>query len=469
VTGPGGYGEQRGEVPGWSPMPERPRPRWRPPRLSGPAAGVGRTLGVVAACYLSALLVLNLSTSSASGFISRIFPHIGGPTLDQTSIAAEWEAIQQNYVIRQVPTSQGTQGAGQGIVQILHDTYNDRFSAYLTAAQYQELTSTLGGRRDGSIGVAVEARCAGATICAAGQTPNEAVFEMVLVNQPADRAGMHRGDVLIAVDGITLASLGSDENMRIDKAASLVRGAVGTSVRLTLQRGTTQLTVNVTRENLTIPSVYTKLFGHVLYMQVTGFDTDTGDLARVQLQKGLAAGATSIILDLRENGGGYVSAAQSLVSEFVAPSPTHKDVVVRRGRLAANGNPSTAQEVVHDTIQPGGVALTQPMVVLVNGDSASAAEITTAALRDDHRATVVGEKTFGKGSVQVDFPLPDGDDLHLTVERWYGPNGESIEGSGIAPDHPVTLASPDNRFELDAQSAPVSADPQLQAALALLG
>jgi carboxyl-terminal processing protease len=465
VTGRGGAGDESDGAPAWSPG-EVPQRWWRSPA----AVSVGRSLGVVAACYLSALLAVNLSTSSLSGVVERILPHIGGgASVDQTSIAAEWQAIQENYVIRAVPSSDGTQGAEQGIVQILHDTYNDRFSAFLSAAQYQELSSTLGGRRNGSIGVAVEARCAGASICAAGQTPDEAVLEEVLVNQPADRGGVHRGDVLVAVDGVTLASLGSDESTRIDRAANKVRGPVGTMVRLTVERGGHVLTVTATRENLQIPSVYTHLFGHVLYMQVTGFDTDTGDLARRQLVAGIAAGATSIILDLRENGGGYVSAAQSLVSEFVAPSATRKDVVVRRGRLSAGGSPSSAQEVVHDAIQRGGVALTQPLVVLVNGDSASASEITTAALRDYHRATVVGEKTFGKGSVQVDYPLPGGADLHLTVERWYGPDGESIEGSGITPDRTVALASPDARYELDAQSAPAAGDAQLQAALTLLG
>ena len=217
-----------------------------------------------------------------------------------------------------------------------------------------------------------------------------------------------------------------------------------------------QLTLIATRANLQIPSVYSQLFGHVLYLQVTGFDTDTGSAARTQLQRGIGAGATSIILDLRQNGGGYVSAAQSLVSEFVQPTATHRYVVVRRGRLSAGGDPGSAQEVSNDAIESGGVALTQPMAVLVDGDSASAAEITAAALRDYHRATVVGEKTFGKGSVQVDFPLPDGADLHLTVERWYGPDGESIEGSGITPDRVVALADPDARFQLDAQSAPAS-------------
>ncbi len=238
---------------------------------------------------------------------------------------------------------------------------------------------------------------------------------------------------------------------------------------LTVARGATQLTITVTRGNLQIPSVYSRLIGHVLYMQVTGFDTDTGSVARTQLQQGIAGGATAIVLDLRQNGGGYVSAAQSLVSEFVTPTAAHRYVVVRRGRLTANGSVGSAQEVSQDALQPGGVALTQPMAVLVDGDSASAAEITAAALRDYHRATVVGDRTFGKGSVQVDFPLPGGADLHLTVERWYGPNGESIEGSGITPDRPVPLAAPDARFVLAAQSGPAGGDAQLQAAFSAVG
>ncbi len=464
MSDPPGAGERPDASAGWSP------PKPGRPRIPRPPGDVTRTLGVVAACYLSALLVLNLSTSSSAGFIARIFPHFGaGGSVDQTSIAAAWQAVEQNYVIRDVPATQGTAGAEQGIVQMLHDTYNDRFSAYLTAAEYQDLNSTLGGERQGSIGIAVEPRCDGGVLCASGQTATEAVIEDVLVNQPADRAGVHRGDVLVAVNGTTMASLGSDETTRIDKAAAKVRGPTGTTVRLTVLRGTSQVTLVVTRANLQIPSVYTHLLGHVLYMQLTGFDTDTGTVARTQLQRGIAAGATSIVLDLRQNGGGYVSAAQSLVSEFVEPTPTQKVVVLRKGRLPANGDPNGAQSVSDDPIEPGGEALTEPIVVLVDESSASAAEITTTALRDYHRATIVGEKTFGKGSVQVDYPLPDGADLHLTVERWYGPKGESIEGSGITPDRTVALAGPDARFQLDAQSAPAGGDAQLQAALSLLG
>jgi carboxyl-terminal processing protease len=186
------------------------------------------------------------------------------------------------------------------------------------------------------------------------------------------------------------------------------------------------------------------------------------------LRAGIAGGATSILLDLRGNGGGFVAEAQELASQFLQARPGEQDVVVRRGRLAPSADPATAQSVVHDRIQSGGLALTQPTVVLVDNDTASAAEIVTAALKDYHRATVAGQHSFGKGSVQLDFPLPDGSDLHLTVERWYGPGGESIEGNGITPQRTVALSSPDDRFRLDAESPPPSTDAQVQAAVALL-
>ena len=106
-------------------------------------------------------------------------------------------------------------------------------------------------------------------------------------------------------------------------------------------------------------------------------------------------------------------------------------------------------------------------MALVDGGSASASEIVTAALRDYHRATVVGTTTYGKGSVQLDFPLPDGSDIHLTVEKWYGPGGESIDDTGIAPSDVVSLPSPTDLFSLEAESADPSQDLQLQAALAI--
>jgi carboxyl-terminal processing protease len=206
---------------------------------------------------------------------------------------------------------------------------------------------------------------------------------------------------------------------------------------------------------------------------VTSFDENSGDDFRRQLQDGLAAGATSIVLDLRSNPGGLVTQAQSIASQFLQPiKGKQDDVVVRRGRMQKSdknplGDPSTAEKVEHDPIKSGGVALTPKLVVLVDGDSASAAEIVAAALHDYKRATLIGQRTFGKGSVQEDFTLADGSDIHLTVERWFGPNGESIDGAGIAPDQTVASPGTDHRFRLDAQSADPAQDPQLQTALQL--
>ena len=431
---------------------------------------------VVVACYLTGLAVNNLATSDAAGFINRVFPRIGSSqSVDASAVAETWRVVQEQYVLRSVTGDIGTQGAEQGIIQALKDKFDDRFSTYYTADQYAQLQRNLSGVRNGSIGIALEARCAGETICAQSATPTELVIEEVLHNQPAEKAGLRNGDVLVSVDGKDLATLDPDINKRLDDAASRVRGDPGTSVTLGVTRRGAPLTFTLTRENLTIDAVYSQRFGTVLDIQVTGFDEDSGKALQSQLHDGLAAGATSVILDLRGNPGGLVSEAQSIASEFI-PAGTgneERDVVVRRGRMQTStpnplGEPGTAQKVERDAVLGGGLALTQKVVVLIDGDSASASEIVAAALHDYRRATLIGEKTFGKGSVQEDFPLPNGADLHLTVERWFGPDGETIEGNGITPDRTVALPDSDHRFRLDAESAPPEQDAQFEAALAML-
>lgn len=428
---------------------------------------------ILAACYLTGLAVNNLAASGAAGFVDRFFPRIGQHSaVDDSAIAEAWQTVQQYYVLRSVGSDIGTQGAQKGLIDALKAQYSDRFSNYLTADQYAQQQRNLSGQRTGSIGIALEARCAGETICAQNATPTELVIEEVLHNQPAERAGLRNGDVLVSVNGTALSSLDPDINKRLDDAASRVRGNPGTSVKLGVTRKGQAMGFTITRADLQIPAVYSERFGSVLDIEVTGFDENSGDDLRKQLGDGIAAGATSVVLDLRGNPGGLVTEAQSIASEFISAGKG-RDVVVRRGRMTPDshnplGNPGTAEKVEHDAVKSGGLALALPLVVLVDGDSASASEIVTAALHDYHRATVVGERTFGKGSVQEDFPLSDGSDLHLTVERWFGPDGESIDGTGIAPDRTVALPNPDNQFRIDAQSADPSADLQLQAALAEL-
>jgi carboxyl-terminal processing protease len=444
--------------------PEQPHPR-----LWFLRTKTARVAGVALLCYLTAFAAVNLSSSPVGFVLDRIFPRVAaGNALNLNSIADEWSRIEREYVLRDLNGSVGTQGAENGIVQMLGQMFNDRFSAFLTQSEYDQLHQNLNGQRTGSIGIAIEGRCDNGTVCPSGQPATEVVIEDVLVNQPAAQAGLRNGDVLIAVNGHALSSLAASVSEQLGKVSALVRGPAGTEVMVTVQRKGTTLNVTARRADLNIPSVYSRRFGQTLYLQVTGFDTGTGDSAKAMLRSGIRGGATSIVLDLRGNGGGFVSEAQTLASQFLTVSSTERDVSVRRGRMSAGGGPGSAQSVQHDVILPDGVAQSQPLAVLIDGSTASAAEIVSAALHDYARGTLVGVKTFGKGSVQLDFPLLDGSDLHLTVERWYGPNGETIDGNGIPPDQTVALSSPDSRFRLDTESADATQDPQLQAALSRL-
>lgn len=426
-------------------------------------------LFIVAGCYLTGLAVNNLSGSRAAGLIDTVFPRIGHNRVDVASINSAWDVIQQEYVIRDVGQTLGTQGAENGLIEALRAKYNDRFSAFYTSDQYASLKRDLSGQRTGSIGITLEARCAGATLCASSATPTVVAIEDVLLNQPADRAGLRNGDILVSVGGKAVSSLSPDVTTQLNAVGPLIRGTAGTSVSMTVQRAGKPVTVTVTRADLQIPSAYAERLGPALYLQVTAFDENVGEALRGLIQNGIkGGGVTGIILDLRHNPGGLVTEAQSIASEFLTPKGGEQDVVVRRGRLDPQGNPTSAQNVQRDQIESGGLVPALPMAVLIDGSSASAAEIVSAALHDYHRATLVGDKSFGKGSVQQDFGLPDGADLHLTVEKWFGPGGESIDGTGITPDTEVSLPDDDHRFHLDAQSPPASADAQLQAALALL-
>jgi carboxyl-terminal processing protease len=415
--------------------------------------------------YLGGLAVANLGNLPFGSALASLYPRFGG--LDETSLQVAWQDIESNYVLRGVPGSVGTEATEAALVQAIDSTYADRFSAYLTRSEYQQFTAAVNQDRSGSIGISIEELCAGATPCASGQNPTVLGVEDVLHNQPAERAGLRNGDVLVAVGATQISSLGSSLDVQFAKVSNLIDGPAGTDVTLSVDRAGAQLAFTVARANLQVPTVYTRMFGSVLDLQVTSFGQDTGQDAVAALRSGLAEGATAVVLDLRGNGGGYVTSAVTLASQFLTRHGTEQDVVVRRGRMDLQGQPTTAETVIDDQIQSGGLAPSIPLVVLVDGGSASASEIVTAALRDYHRATVVGTTTYGKGSVQLDFPLPDGSDLHLTVEKWYGPDGESIDGTGITPDDVVSLPSPNELFTQEAESANPSQDPQLQAALAI--
>jgi carboxyl-terminal processing protease len=189
----------------------------------------------------------------------------------------------------------------------------------------------------------------------------------------------------------------------------------------------------------------------VLYIRIVDFGANTATEFHNQLDAAIKRGDTRVILDIRRNPGGYVSAADQVISEFVPSGET----VTLVGRNSKDVHKVTGK----------GIAFTQKLVVLVDENSASASEITAGAIQDHHRGLLVGRKTYGKGLVEQDFPLRNGGDLHLTVAYWLRPSGKSINALGVTPDQPVDLAAGTDLWEIDQPGSDPKKDTQLQAAL----
>jgi carboxyl-terminal processing protease len=353
--------------------------------------------------------------------------------LDQTTQQQALRLIQAHYWNRDLDGTELSEGAVSGMVQALGDP-NTR---YLTPAQYTAQRQANEGRHPPGIGV---------SLVLEGQHP---IVSSVLPGSPAQQAGVQSGDVILAVDDHPTGGLGGDE------VAALIRGAPDSDVTLLVQRGASQVTLSMHRRPFTSPTVVsTRLPGDVLYLRVYQFGTTTADEFTRDLKAGLPA--RGVVLDLRQNGGGFVSAAVTVVSAFL-----------ESGEVFA----TQSRDATHVTdVEGGAIAPTVPLVVLVDGGSASSSEIVAGALQVHHRAELVGVRTFGKGSVQNTFPLHDGGALQLTVQHWVLPNGHSVDRRrGLEPDRVVSLPAPQDMFDVATPQRGDETDTQLQAALQTLG
>ena len=279
-------------------------------------------------------------------------------------------------------------------------------------------------------------------------SPAGLVVQNVIPGLPAARAGIRAGDVIISVDGRALAGLGSSSS------TNLIRGRAGTSVTLGLKRGRSRLTVTLKRQVISTPIVvYTVARYHgvsIGILDLPTFDVEGihGEVAQA-LEALLARHIKAVVLDLRDNGGGLVTEAQLVASMFIA----HGVIVTTRGRTQPT-------QTIDATGHP--IAPSIPMAVLVNADTASAAEIVSGALQDHHRAVIVGTRTYGKGVFQEIRPLSNGGALDITVGQYFLPNGKNLgagglrRGAGITPDVIVSAG------------LTAKADPQLNAALRIL-
>lgn len=251
---------------------------------------------------------------------------------------------------------------------------------------------------------------------------------------PAQKAGLKAQDLIATINGKSTAG------MSVDQAVNLIRGKAGTKVTLSIIRGTQQFDLTITRQDIQIPSVtYKTLDNNLGYIQISTFADDTPSLivkATTALKKDNVRG---VILDLRDNPGGEVDSAVAVSSQWL---PGNQLIMQeKRGSQVVESYQSTGEATLQGV----------PTVVLVNGGSASASEITAAALHDNKQAYIIGEKSYGKGVVQQLINFGDGSQLKVTVASWYRPNGKNINHRGITPDQIVKLTDDDAKAGNDTQ------------------
>lgn len=325
----------------------------------------------------------------------------------QDLLEAIWHVIRRDYLRKDnVDLNEAGYGAIEGLVDALDDPYSSFFRP-VSASDFQ---SQMKGEVSG-IGAQVEEHNGVLTVIAP------------LPGSPAERAGLSPGDQIVEANGTDL------QGLSVDKAVSYIRGERGTTVVLKVRRGSSEMTVTVTREVISIPEIDVKWQGDIAVVQLSQFGETTLKRIRSVFADVMKQKPRGIILDLRNNGGGLLSAADEVVSSFV-PS----------GTVVANvkSRTSTTQEI---TDKPAVVEASTKVVVLVNKGSASASEIVAGALQDLKRATIVGTTTFGKGTVQEVVGFTSGEALKLTVAEWMTPLGRIIEKTGIKPD--ITVDSND--------------------------
>jgi len=368
-----------------------------------------------------------------------------GCTAPEEAFSAFCEAydqIQREYV-DEVGADKLAEGAIRGMFQY---GLEDPYSGYMPPEDYQQALGDLSGTFSG-IGAEMAIRNTEDVADLAACTEFSAICRLIVVaplaGSPAEEAGLLAGDFVLAVDGESVD--GSTMNDQI----SLIRGESGTEVTLTLQRDEgTPFDVTITRDEITLQEVETRLIdGHVGYIALNGFSAPASEQFRAGLEDLLAQGADQIVSDLRDNPGGYIDAAQEIASQFLGDGLVFTQ--------------ESAGDDVREWLSTGDGVATDPdlpVAVIINGGSASASEIVAAALQERERATVIGEPSFGKNTVQVWSRLENDAGIRITISRWFTPGHNSVAPDGIQPDVAAARTA----------ETPPEEDPALDAALAFL-
>ena len=336
-------------------------------------------------------------------------------TIDLSSVQKTYQELVANYDGK-LDTQKLIYGANRGLVEAAGDPH----TAYMDPDETKEFDKSLSGQIGGGIGAEI------------GLRSNKPTIIKPLENSPAQKAGIKAGEAIVKVNDE------ASSDWSVEKVVSKIRGEVGTSVKLTLLSGGQTREVSVVRQNIVSPAVESEIDGEIGILKVNRFGDDTVSLSRKYTSEFVEKGVKKVILDLRNNPGGTVGAAQGLLGIWL---DNQIAMTERRG-----------SEIVK-TLRTTGTPILGNMktVVLINGNSASASEITAGALREYGKATLVGQKSYGKGSVQIVLGLPGGSQMKVTEARWYTPEGKNIDKTGIEPDVKVDLSSDDVNNNVDPQ------------------
>lgn len=319
------------------------------------------------------------------------------------------------------------EGAIKGMTASLEDPY----TVYMNPEEYKSFME----QSEGSfVGIGVQI----------GVKDNKVTVIAPIEGSPAEKEGVLKGDVIVKVENMDV----TPENM--DKAVSMMKGKAGETVKVTFERNGKQVEKSLVRSEIKMISVKGEMLDkEVGYIQITSFDEDVATQFRKKLTELKGKGMKGLVLDLRGNPGGYLNECVDIASEFIA-----------KGELVTYTVDKYDKKI--ESKSTGGDGIGMPLVVLVDGGSASASEVVTGALRDYKAATIIGETTFGKGVVQQLLPVNNGG-LKVTTSRYYTPNGENIHKKGIKPD--IEVKYPKELLEKEYNR---STDPQFNKALEVI-
>lgn len=420
----------------------RPSPRTNQQR---PGGRFGQAIVTIALL----LIAFSAGWFSHQAYTSSLFTPSDQSRSYTNLIQQAWTIIDQNYVDRKaINYKEMSYAAIRAMLSVLHDTGHTYFlTPDEVKAQQQELSGNATG-----VGFYIRQN----------PTTKQVIITATVPGAPAEKAGFKSGDIIVAVNGINVV------DKDIETTRSLIEGKVGTQVSITVQRPSTHqtLTITVMRAEFKVPGVIMHYIAEaqIAHIQILAFDTGVSDQLKTALTQAQKMGARSIILDLRDNPGGYLQEAINTASEFL---PANKTVLLEQDS-SGHRTPDP------DNGQPIDTSI--PIVVLVNENTASAAEIVSGALQDNNRAIIMGTKTLGTGTVLQEFDLPDGSAIFLGVTEWLTPKGHFIRGNGIQPDiivplnqnaYPLT-ANEENQRNITLQQIFKSGDNQLAVAIKYL-